>query len=351
MLTGSGWRSGAAGAIVAVVAIAILAGVAYVMGWRVTYQPAAASCLADAAVDRGTRNALERAALDFVNEAAGRNRTAAYAMLADETRGSVTPDKFMTALHASLDPVAPFSQVHVTHAYLIRAPQGGTTRRVICGELDQPDHWVAVTARPIPAQAHLVVAAAAKGDQWAFAMRLVPENGWKVAGFNFTAASMAGKSPSDLVAMARAQHALHHEFNATLLLSAAAPLAGRGSDFQLGIEPQIEDQMTRLSIPALLQGKPPLNWKIGGDSYKIDGIGAAGVGDKIYLAITQELSPWHSDSDADTHNRILIHDFITAVPEYSALFGGLILQARDQSGGHLYRTVATYRRQDQPASK
>lgn len=347
----SGWRNGAAGAILAVVVIAILASVAYVMGWRVTYQPAAASCLADDAIDRSTRDVLERAALDFVNEAAGKNPIAAYAMLANDTRGSVTPDRFMTALRASLDPVAPFSRVHVTHAYFIRASAGGATQRVICGNLDQPDHWVAVTAKPIAAQAHLVIVAAARGDQWAFVLWLVPENGWKVRGFNFTAASMAGKSPSDLIAMAHAQHALHHDFNATLLLSTAAHLAARGNDLQLGIQPHIEDQMTKVSIPQLLQGKLPFNWKIGSETYKIDGIGAAGVGDKIYLAITQELSPWHSDDDADTRNRILIHDFITAVPEYSASFSGLILLARDERGGHVYRTVATYRRQDQPAKK
>jgi hypothetical protein len=351
MSTRSGWRSAAAGAILAVVLIAVLAGAAYVMGWRLTYQPAAASCLADDAIGPSARNALERAALDFVNEAAGKNPMAAYAMLASDTRSSLTPDKFMTALRGSLDPVAPFGHVHVTHAYLVRSASGGATQRVICGDLDQPDDWVAVTARPIPTQAHLVVAAAAKGDQWAFVLWLVPENGWKVAGFNFTAASMAGKSPSDLVAMARAQHALHHEFNATLLLATAAHLAARGKNFQLGIEPHIEDQMRKLSIPALLRGKPPLDWKIGEDTYKIDGIGAAGIGHKIYLAITQELSPWHSDDDADTRNRVLIHDFVTAVPEYSALFSGLILLARDESGGHFYRTIATYQKNDQPAKK
>jgi hypothetical protein len=106
-----------------------------------------------------------------------------------------------------------------------------------------------------------------------------------------------------------------------------------------------------LSIPALLWGRPPLSWKIGGDNYRIDGIGAAGVGDKIYLAITQELSPWHSDTDADTRNRSLIHDFITAVPEYSASFSGPILLARGESGGHLYRTVATYQSKDEPGKK
>jgi hypothetical protein len=49
-------------------------------------------------------------------------------------------------------------------------------------------------------------------------------------------------------------------------LSTAARPAARRNDLQLGIEPDIEDQMTMLSIPALLRGKPPLNWKIGGDS-------------------------------------------------------------------------------------
>jgi hypothetical protein len=343
------WRNGAAGAILAIAVIAVAAGAAYVMGWRVTQQTMAASCVADGAIDATTSKALDQAALDFVATVSGNNPIGAYAMLAADTKGAITPDKFLAALRPSLEPVAPFSEVHIAHAYFVRLPAGGANQRVICGNLDQPDHWVAVSAKPIPEQAHLIVDATAQHGHWAFVLWLVPENGWHIEGFNFTATGMAGKSLADIVGMARDQHAQHHDFNAVLLYGAAAHLASRGGDLQLGIEPDIEDQIAKLPIPGFLKGKPPLNWKIADNTYKIDNIGAAGVGDKIYLAITQELSPWHSDADADTRNRTLIQDFARAIPEYSAAFSGLILLARDESGSHLYRTVATNQAEAKPA--
>lgn len=336
-----GLRNGIAGAILAIAVVAVAAGAAYTMGWRVIHQAAAASCAVDDAVDSATRKALDQAAIDFVNAASGSNPISAYGMLAADTKGAITPDKFLAALRPSLEAVAPFSDIHVTHTYFVRAPTSGGNQRVICGNLDQPDHWVAVTAKPVAQQAHLIVDAAAKNGHWAFVLWLVPEGGWKIEGFNFTATGMAGKSLAEIVAMARAQHDQHHDFNALLLYGAAERLATRGNELQLGIEPDIQSQMAKLPIPAFLQGKPPLAWKIGDDTYKIDNIGAAGVGDKIYLAITQELTPWHSDADADTRNRTLIRDFVKAIPEYAASFAGLILIARDDTGSHAYRTVAT----------
>lgn len=349
-----GWRYGAVGAVAAVVVIAVVAGAAYVMGWRVSHQAQAASCLADDAIDSGTRKTLDQAALDFVSVVSGANPIGAYAMLAADTKGAITPDKFLAALRPSLEPVAPFTDVHVAHAYLVHAAPGGAGQRVICGNIDQPENWVAVTAKPIPDQAHLVVDAEAKQGHWAFVLWLVPENGWHIEGFNFTATGMAGKSLAEILEIARVQHAQNHEFNAVLLYGAAARLASRGNDLQLGIETSIQEQLAKLPVPAFLKGKPPLTWKIGDEIYKIDSIGAAGVGDKIYLAITQILTPWHSDNDADTRNRMLLRDFVTAVPEYSASFGGLILMARDETGGHLYRTVATNKAPDEtkaPAKK
>ncbi len=323
------------------VVIAVVAGAGYVMGWRVTHQAQAASCIADDAIDSGTRKALDQAAIDFVNTVSGANPIGAYAMLAADTKGAITPDKFLAALRPSLEPVAPFTDVHVAHAYFLHAAPGGASQRVICGNIDQPENWVAVTAKPIPDQAHLVVDAEAKHEHWAFVLWLVPENGWRIEGFNFTATGMGGKSLAEILAMARAQQAQNHQFNAVLLYGAAARLASRGNDFQLGIETNIQEQLAKLPVPAFLQGKPPLTWKIGDETYKIDNIGAAGVGDKIYIAITQELTPWHSDFEADTRNRTLLRDFVKAVPEYAASFSGLILMARDETGGHLYRTVAT----------
>lgn len=336
-----GWRGGVAGAIVAIVVVAVAAGVAYEMGWRVVQQPTAASCTADDAIDGTTRQALDKTALDFVKTVAGANPIGAYGMLAADTKGAITPDKFLAALRPSIDAVAPFSDLHVTHAYVVRDASGSERQRVICGSLDRADHWVAVTAKPVPEQAHLIVDATGKGGHWAFVLWLVPESGWRIEGFNFTATAMAGKTLDQLMALAQAQHDQHHDFNAVLLYGAAARLATRGSDLELGVESDIQSRLGNLPIPAYLRGKPPLSWKMGDDTFKIDNVGAAGVGDSLYLTITQELSPWHSDNDADTRNRLLIREFTTAVPEYSAVFGGLILVARDDAGTHFYRTVAT----------
>jgi hypothetical protein len=345
------WRNGVAGAVLAVAVIAVAAGAGYVMGWRVIHQPLAPSCVADAAIDSTTRASLDQAALGFVNAVSGGNPVDAYAMLAGDTKGAVTPDKFLAALRASLGPVAPFSEIRVVHAYFVRVPPSGANQRVICGNLDRPDGWVAVTAKPIPEQAHVIVDANSKQGRWAFVLWLVPEQGWRIEGFNFTATGMGGKSLDDILALARTQADQHHDFDAVLLYGAAAQLATRGNNLQLGIESEIQDRIAKLPIPAFLQGKPPLTWKVGDNSYKIDNIGAAGVGDKLYLAITWELSPWLSDADADTRNRLFIGNFVKAVPQYAAAFAGLVLVARDNNGNHAYRTVATNQTEPGPDAK
>jgi hypothetical protein len=284
------------------VVVAAAAGAAYSLGWRVSYQPSVASCAVDDAIAAGTRQELDRVALKFVNTAAGINPVGAYAMLAAETRGTISPEKFLAALRPSLEPVTPFAEIRVAHAYFIRAATGGAVQRVICGTLDRPDHWVAVSAKPVPEQAHLVVETAAKGGHWAFVLWLVREPDWRVQGFNFTATGMAGKSAADILALARREHEQHHDFNAVLLFGAAQHLVYRGNDLQLGIAPEIEAEIAKLPIPAYLQGKAPLGWKFGDDTYKIINIGAAGAGDKMYLAITHELDPWQDDQEADRRN-------------------------------------------------
>jgi hypothetical protein len=338
---GTGWRTAGAAIVLAVAIVAVLAGAAYVMGWRLSRPLVTASCAADGTIDPAVREALDRAALDFVNAVSGTNPIAAYAMLAGDTKGAITPDKFLGALRPSIDAVEPFTGIHVAHAYFVRAPVGGANLRVICGSVDSPDKWVAVTAKPIPEQAHVVVEAAGKQGQWAFVLWLVPEPTWRVAGFNFVATGMAGKTLSDVLAMARDQQAQRHDFNAVMLYGAAARLAARGNSLQLGIEPYLQELIAKLPVPAFLQGKLPLNWKFGDNNYKIDTIGAAGVGDKIYLVVTQELSPWRGDQDAIARNRALVGNFVKAVPEYAATFAGLIVVARDETGAHFYRTVAT----------
>jgi hypothetical protein len=337
-LTGASWRAGATGAAAAIAAVVVIAAIGYGAGWRLNRPAPAASCQVDTAIDASARQVLDRVALDFVAAAAGKNPGRAYDMLATAPKSAISKDKFIAALHASVDAVAPFSNVNVAHSYFVEMPPGAAAQHVSCGAA--PDE-VMVSAIPLPQQAHIVVASDTSQGQWDFVLWLVPENGWRVAGFDVRATAMGGKSLSALIATAREQHAAHHDFNAVLLYGAAAHLAERGANLQLAIEPTIQRQLAALPVPAYLRGKAPLHWRIDGDDFTIDNIGAAGAGDKLYVAITQELSPWHDDADADTRNRLLISDFARAAPEYAASFSGVIVLARDHSGSHLYRTVAT----------
>lgn len=335
---GGSWRAGGIGAAAALVAIAAIAGLGYGAGWRLHRPAPAVACLVNGAIASATRQALDRAALDFVAAVSGKDPAAAYAMLAAPTRDAVSQDKFNAAVHGSLDAVAPFRDVQVTDAYFIRMAPGADARSVACGA--DPSGVVAA-AKPLPQQAHIVVVANSKQGQWDFVLWLVPEKGWRVAGFDFVATEIGGKSLAALRAMARDQHAAHHDLNAMLLYEAAARLAHRGPNLALPAAQAIRSQLATLPVPAYLHGTAPLHWRIDGDDFTVDNIGAAGVGNKLYVAVTQELSPWRDDADADTRNRLLISDFTRAAPEYAASFSGLIVLARDHAGAHVYRTVAT----------
>lgn len=332
------WRAGAAGAGLALFAIAVIAAVGYGAGWRLNRPAPAAVCLVDGAIAAPTEQALDQAALSFVAAVSGKDPGGAYAMLTAATRDAVAQNKFVAALNGSLDAMAPFREVKVAHSYLIEMRSGASAQRVRCGAAEDE---VTVSTKPLPRQAHLIVAADAAQGRWYFVLWLVPENGWRVAGFDFVPAEIAGKSLPALLAMARDQHAAHHDFNAALLYGAAARLATRGANLELAVAPTIRNELAALPVPDFLRGKAPLHWRIDGDNFTINNVGAAGVGDKLYVAITQELSPWHDDADADTRNRLLISDFARAAPDYGAVFGGVIVLARDHGGSHLYRTVAT----------
>lgn len=116
-----GMRVGIAGAGIAIVIVAAAGGIAYSLGWRLSYQPVVASCVADDAIPGDLRAKFDQAAHGFINSATGANPISAYALLSAETKASVPPDKFMAVLRQSLDPVEPFTDIHVQHAYFVRA--------------------------------------------------------------------------------------------------------------------------------------------------------------------------------------------------------------------------------------
>jgi hypothetical protein len=187
-----------------------------------------------------------------------------------------------------------------------------------------------------------------KNNGIAFTLWLIAEQEWRVEYFQITPSSMVGKTASDMWALARKEQNSKHMFNAAVLYATANQLAYRGPNYQLGIDPEIKKEMSKLQVPRELQGNPPFAWKFGDDSFKIVNVSPIGVGGKIYLTITQEIAPWGAEQDADQRNRVLILDFIRAVPEYVSVFAGLVVGASEAGGHRLFRTVYENENNDSP---
>jgi hypothetical protein len=302
-------------------------------------QLTAASCATNDEIPADKREALEHVALGFVQALISFNAEAAYAALSPEAKQTLSRDTLATLIAAGIRPMAPFSDVHAAQIHLVKVATSAPNARALCGSLASPEGWVSVAVKPIAEQAHILIAAQTRNNGWAFTLWLMPEPDWRVAYFQLTASSLVGKTAHDMWDLARSEQQARHDFNAAILYRAANQLAYRGPNFQLGISSEIQKEMQKMQLPPELQGQAPFIWKSSGDEYRVLDIGPIGVGGEIYLMITQEIEPWGADQEADQHNRALIADFKRAVPEYSSVFAGLLVGAKESGGNRFFRTV------------
>jgi hypothetical protein len=278
--------------------------------------------------------------MQFVQTVLSSNPTEAYSSFMADAKQNLSAEDFTAMVQRGIYPWRPFKDLHVAHTYLPKVSGGAEEQRVVCGDLSSPNTWVAVTAKPGRQQAHVVVEGQAVNNTWAFVIWLLQNQGnWHVQFFQAVPVAMVGKSSQDFLAMARVEQQRHHDFNACVLYATALQLAERGPNLQLGIRPEIQKDMTQLEVPRDIQGQPPFTWKFGNSSFKILVVGPLGIGGNIYLNIEQEIAQWTDDNDADRKNRNLIAGFKEAYPEYSDVFAGLVVAAREQAGPHGYRTV------------
>lgn len=320
-------------------AMIILALGSVMAGGPAIAQLTAVSCATNDEIPADKRAVLEQAALGFVQALIDFNAEAAYTALSPEAKQAVPQDKLATLIAAAIRPMAPFSDVHVAQIHLVKAATSAPNARALCGSLASPEGWVSVAVKPIAEQAHILIDAQTRNNGWAFTLWLTPEPDWRVAYFQLTASSMVGKTAHDIWDLARSEQQARHDFNAAILYRAANQLAYRGPNFQLGISSEIQKEMQKMRLPSELQGQAPFIWKFSGGEYKVLDIGPIGVGGKIYLMITQEIAPWGADQEADQRNRALIADFKRAVPEYSSVFAGLLVGAKESGGNRFFRTV------------
>jgi hypothetical protein len=302
-------------------------------------QPTMATCATGDEIPADKRATIEQTSLRFVQALVSFNAEAAYTELSSGAKQAVSRDKVAALIAQIIQPIAPFSAVRVAQIHLVKVVASAPTARVVCGSSARPEDWVSVAAKPVAEQAHVLVEAQTRNNGWTFALWLTPEQDWRVDSFTVVPSSMVGKTAHDLWDLARSEQQSKRSFNAAILYTTASQLASRGPNFQLGITSEIQKDMQKLQSPSKLQGQAPFTWKFGDHEYNILNVGPIGVGGKIYLALTQEAAPWGADQEADQHNRALIADFARAVPEYTNVFAGLVVGAKERGGNRLFRTV------------
>jgi len=311
-----------------------------VVACKASSQLFTAGCKADDEISAKDRESVGQVALKFVQDALGPNSSTAFAAFTADAKKSVPLEQFVSGFQNSIKPMGPFKDLRVAHTYVPRVTGGTQEQRVVCGNLSSPETWVAVNARPGPAEAYVIVEGDTVNNTHAFVIWLIPEQGnWRVQYVQFATITMVGKSADDLQKMAASENEKQHNFNAFILYAAALQLADRGPFFQLGIRPEIEKAIGNVQRPPVLQGKAPFVWNFDKSTFRVLNVGAIGIGGKIYLHIDHEIEPWAEDKEADGKNRDLITAFAKAYPEYKEAFAVLVVRAHERGGNRGFGTV------------
>jgi hypothetical protein len=297
------------------------------------------SCGIDTQINALKRNAVNSAASKFVDTLLGSNPGAAFDLISKAGQNELTPEE----LGAQVEPFRHFEPEHVAvqHTYWIRLHGNPSPGPVLCAmDLSKPEGSVSLTVADIPEQAYAEFSAKTRNNEFAIIIWLISQQSqWKVQGFWINAATLGDKGPEQLLDWARLESTHSHDFNAALLLAAAAATANRGPNFRMGISNSIATEMSRMPAPHDLEGQPPFLWKSADTTFKVLNVGPIAIGGKVYVTLTHEVSPWQSDSQADGWNKSLITDFKQRFPEYSGVFAGVVARAMERGSNRGYGTV------------
>ena len=207
-------------------------------------QPFASSCKANEEISTKDRAAVSQVALKFVQDALGPDPSVAYSSFTADAKASVPLEQFVSGFQNGIKPMGPFKDLRAAESYIAKVTGGTQEQRVVCGNLSSPEGWVAVNAKPGPAEAHVIIEGQTVNNTIVFVVWLIPEQGnWHVQYVHFATARMVGKSASDLRRIAEVEKQKQQNLNALILYATALQLADRGPFLQLGIRPEIEKEI------------------------------------------------------------------------------------------------------------
>ena len=327
--------------VLAGLAVALLAGA---LALRARGRGDNSSCTVDDDVPAADREAVGRAALNYIDAILGPDPGAAYDRFISGGPPDLAREQFVALAGAEKKKIGSASDLRVGHVYLT-AVKGGGHQRTVCGPASRPEEWVAVETNPGPAQAHVVIEGRSAHNSFVYVIRMVRQEAqWRVQQAFSAPSVYMGKSAVDFEGMAAAEERDHHGLNAYMLYVEALALANRGPSFQLGIVPRIQAEIANVKMSGPLVGQRPFKWDFGGAHFDVVSIDPVGLsdrsGDKVYLVVLHEIDPWVDDAFAERKNRALIAAFAETYPEYKQAFGGLVVKGQEKEGSRIWGTIA-----------
>src|SRR5262249_23688580 len=136
---------------------------------------------------------------------------------------------------------------------------------------------VMVAAKSGAVQAHAVFSSHAETGDWETTVWLLNEEGrWRVNGFYAARSSLIGRSPDDVLQLARKERDQGRAFDAAMLYSGLESIMYRGPAFQLGVVKSAQEDLKAFKEPNELQGKPPYHWTFGKAEYAVAQVSIVG---------------------------------------------------------------------------
>jgi len=294
-------------------------------------------CKSDEEIPAPERDAIEVVALSFATKALGSDVKGAYAMMTAETRAALTAETLAAAVQSTGLPLLG-STFKVDHTYLVES--NGSAGRAICGLL-RDNQWVSVAMGSGHRQAHVLVSAQTKNNEWQLSIWLWPEEaGWKVHHCHAGVSGMAGLGVGPILDLARRERREGHAFNALMLYSALRTgLLDRGPAFQLGLAQAVDADYRALEPPPEMRGEPPYAWKMDGATYSVGHISVTGVAKQLGLVFELSQKEWIGEAAADSFNHQFLTAFVSTHPDYVRVFGFVLARSMKPDGSGGFGTV------------
>jgi hypothetical protein len=293
-------------------------------------------------INATTRSEVTTESLKFARAAFDGDAPQAFEQLTDEAKKNVSQEQ-LTNIFQGMKASGPYDSLRVERLMAVtgRGHMQQQTSVADCAkDTALTENNVRVVIANVPEQAYAMVSAKGSHENWFAILWLIPSSGkWQIQSFQVAMGTAAGKPVADILAMARQENSQGHTLNAGALYAAAASLAAYGPFYHTRLEDVIQKEAQQVSPPQEFRQRPPFNLPGPAGSFSIVRLSPIAINGKLYLVISQEVSPWKDSREIEQKNRSLIKTFASRFPEYQNAFAGLVAEATESGGTNGWRTV------------